>query len=234
MAGDGTGRLFVSTLRGKIWVWSSRTQTQQLFLDLSPVPQCCGGMSGFYSTAFHPDFEFNGRFFVVYAIPVEGQLTTIVSEFQVSADDPDGADRSSERMILRVEQPHGSHNGGDLKFGPDGYLYIGLGDGGTEGEGTAAIGDPENRAQDMSQLLGKMLRIDVDSGDPYRIPSTNPFLDQEGVRPEIWSTGIRSPWRFSFDRETGDMFLGDVGHNFWGRSTFSPPRVPEARTTGGA
>ncbi len=103
-AGDGTGRLFVSTLRGEIWVWSSRTQTQQLFLDLSPLPQCCSGLSGFYSATFHPDFESNGRFFVVYAIPVEGQLTTIVSGFQVSADEPDGADRSSERMILRVKR----------------------------------------------------------------------------------------------------------------------------------
>ena len=179
-------------------------------------------MSGFYSAAFHPDFESNGWLFVVYAIPVEGQLTSIVSEFQVSADDPDRADPSSQRVILRVEQPHDSHNGGDLKFGPDGYLYIALGDGGSEGSGAASIGDPENRAQDMSQLLGKMLRIDVDSRDPYGIPPTNPFLDQEGVRPEIWSSGIRSPWRFSFDRETGDMFLGDVGHNLWEEINFQP------------
>ncbi len=179
-------------------------------------------MSGFYSATFHPDFESNGRFFVVYAIPVEGQLTTTVSEFQVSGEDPTRADRSSERIIMRIEQPQFSHNGGDLEFGPDGYLYIGLGDGGTEGSGTSAIGDPENRAQDMSQLFGKMLRIDVDSGDPYGIPPTNPFLDQEGVRPEIWSSGIRSPWRFSFDRETGDMFLGDVGHNLWEEINFQP------------
>ena len=99
-AGDGSGRLFVSTLGGEIWVWSSGTQQRRLFLDLGPLPQCCGGMSGLYSAAFHPDFEFNGRLFVVYAIPVEGQLTTIVSEFRVSADDPDLADRGSERMIL--------------------------------------------------------------------------------------------------------------------------------------
>lgn len=221
-AGDGSERLFVSTLGGEIWVWNTETQTQQLFLDLGGLPQCCDGMSGFYSATFHPDFESNGRFFVVYAIPVEGQLTTTVSEFQVSGEDPTRADRSSERIIMRIEQPQFSHNGGDLEFGPDGYLYIGLGDGGTEGSGTSAIGDPENRAQDMSQLFGKMLRIDVDSGDPYGIPPTNPFLDQEGVRPEIWSSGIRSPWRFSFDRETGDMFLGDVGHNLWEEINFQP------------
>ena len=113
-ADDGSGRLFVATLGVEIWVWSSGTQRQQPFLDLTPLPRCCNGLSGLYGATFHPDFESNGRFFVVYAVPVEDQLTTIVSEFQVSADDPNRGDRGSERMILRIEQPQDSRNGGDL------------------------------------------------------------------------------------------------------------------------
>ena len=131
------------------------------------------------------------------------------------AGDPDQGDPGSEQIILRVEQPAANHNGGQIQFGPDGYLYIGTGDGGQ-------AGDPWGNAQNPGALLGKMLRIDVMGADAYEIPSDNPLLDQPGAHPEIWATGTRNPWRFSFDRATGDLYIADVGQNLYEEVNFQP------------
>ncbi len=219
-AGDGSNRLFISTLQGQVLIWDGDKLLAEPFLDLRPLRGCCNGHFGLFSVAFHPDFAGNGRVFVEYIEVIDEEIKTTISEFRLQTDEPNQLDRDSERVILTLDQPRASHNGGDIHFGPDGYLYLSLGDGGTDGFGEDAIGDPDNLAQDMSQLFGKMLRIDVDSGDPYAIPDSNPFVGQEGVRPEIWWSGIRSPRRFSFDRETGDIFLGDVGHNLWEEINF--------------
>ena len=219
-AGDGSNRLFISTLQGQVLIWDGDKLLAEPFLDLRPLRGCCNGHFGLFSVAFHPDFAGNGRVFVEYIEVIDEEIKTTISEFRLQTDEPNQLDRDSERVILTLDQPRASHNGGDIHFGPDGYLYLSLGDGGTDGFGEDAIGDADNLAQDMSQLFGKMLRIDVDSGDPYAIPDSNPFVGQERVRPEIWWSGIRSPWRFSFDRETGDIFLGDVGHNLWEEINF--------------
>lgn len=221
-AGDGSNRLFISTLQGEVLIFDGDTLLDEPFLDLRPLRGCCNGHFGLFSIAFHPRFASNGRVFFEYVEVIDEQVRTTVSEFRLEDDDPNELDRDSERVILTLDQPRASHNGGDIHFGPDGYLYLSIGDGGTDGFGEDAIGDPDNLAQDMSQLFGKMLRIDVDNGDPYGIPESNPFVGQEGVRPEIWHSGIRSPWRFSFDRDTGDIFLGDVGHNLWEEINFQP------------
>ncbi|MFN8110851.1 MAG: PQQ-dependent sugar dehydrogenase [Thermoleophilia bacterium] len=161
-----------------------------------------GGERGLLGLAFHPDYAQNGRLFVDYT---DSQGNTRVVQFTASGD-RQRVDTSTAKQILEVDQPYENHNGGMLAFGPDGMLYIGLGDGGSGG-------DPQHRAQDLGTLLGKILRIDVDHGDPYAIPADNPFRSTSGARPEIWFYGLRNPWRFSFDRATGDMWIGDVGQN---------------------
>lgn len=220
-AGDGSGRLFVASQQGTISVLDrDGNKSETFFLDirervisLSPIYD----ESGLLGLAFHPDFRRNGRFFVCYnavatdAVAAGSASELRISEFQVFSDAANIADAESERILLRIGKPQGNHNGGSLAFGPDGLLYFSAGDGGgggDSGEGhTAEIGN----AQDLSTLLGKIGRIDVDRGDPYGIPSTNPFVGVEGARPEIFASGFRNPWRISFDRETGDMFVGDVG-----------------------
>ena len=198
-AGDGSGRIFITLQKGKILVSdSNRIRT---FLDISSRIKY-GGERGLLGTAFHPNYVENGFFYVNYT-NLSGD--TVIARFTRSSN-PTIADPDSEKRILSIKQPYGNHNGGHLQFGPDGFLYIGTGDGG-------AGGDPENRAQNLNDLLGKMLRIDVDRGSPYAIPDGNPFLRSPGVRPEIWAYGLRNPWRFSFDRKTGDIFIGDVGQN---------------------
>ena len=162
--------------------------------------------------AFHPRYAENRRFFINYT-DINGN--TVIAQYLRSQNDPNRADPSSVRIILRVDQPFANHNGGQLQFGPDGYLYIGLGDGGSGG-------DPNNRAQNPADLLGKMLRIDVDSGDPYGIPPSNPFVNRNGFRPEIWSLGLRNPWRYSFDRSFGDLWIADVGQGQWEEINFQP------------
>src|SRR5690606_5048472 len=154
--------------------------------------------------AFHPNYHENGYFYVNYTRDTIG--TTVVSRFSVDPTNPDMADRDSEVELLNVEQPYRNHNGGQVLFGPDGYLYIGFGDGGSGG-------DPENRAQNLDSLLGKMLRIDVDmEGDSlYGIPPDNPFVGNDSARAEIWAYVLRNPWRSSFDRVTGDFWIADVG-----------------------
>ncbi|HEU5305070.1 MAG TPA: PQQ-dependent sugar dehydrogenase, partial [Gemmatimonadales bacterium] len=153
----------------------------------------------------------NGRFIVHYT---DAAGDTRLSSFQVSSD-PDVADGASEQVILSADQPYSNHNGGQVVFGPDGFLYLGLGDGGSGG-------DPEGRGQDLSDLLGALLRIDVESGSPYAIPSDNPFIGVSGASPEVWSYGLRNPWRFSFDRATGDLYVADVGQNRFEEINVSP------------
>lgn len=205
-AGDTSERLFIVEQPGTIRVFQDGQLQSIPFLDIRDRVSF-GGERGLLSVAFHPNYEENGRFFVNYTR--QGDGATVVSEFKVS-DDPNAAGPASERVILTIEQPFANHNGGQLQFGPDGMLYIGMGDGG-------AGGDPLSNGQNVSTLLGALLRIDVDvdSQAPYAIPSDNPFVGRSNARGEIWAYGLRNPWRFSFDRCTGHLFLADVGQNRW-------------------
>jgi glucose/arabinose dehydrogenase len=199
-AGDGSSRLFVTEQGGKIQVIEKGALLPQPFLDLSSLTRG-GGERGLLSVAFDPKFKQNGRLFVNYT---DTSGNTIISRYTAKPDRK-SADPSSAKILLKIEQPYANHNGGQLVFGPDGFLYIGMGDGGSGG-------DPQNRAQNMAEWLGKMLRIDV-SGEAYTIPESNPFVKTSGARGEIWAYGLRNPWRFSFDRKTGDLWIGDVGQN---------------------
>jgi glucose/arabinose dehydrogenase len=163
--------------------------------------------------AFHPQYKSNGRFFIYYSAPSSNRNfdhKSILASFKVSAD-ADVADRGSQKVIMEIDQPESNHNGGQLAFGPDGFLYIGLGDGGGGGDEHGTIGNGQN----LQTLLGKILRIDVDSKSPYAIPKDNPFANSANVKTEIWAYGLRNPWRFSFDRKTGKLFCADVGQNKW-------------------
>jgi glucose/arabinose dehydrogenase len=199
-AGDGTGTLYVVEQAGRILAVSADGRQLGVFLDIRGRV-LSGGERGLLGLAFHPDYERNGRFFVNYTARA-GNGDTIVSEFRRAG--PVRADPASERVLLRIDQPFANHNGGWVDFGPDGFLYIGTGDGGS-------AGDPMNNGQRLDTLLGKILRIDVDRGRPYAIPPGNPFVSRAGARPEIFDYGLRNPWRASFDRVTRDLFIGDVG-----------------------
>jgi len=199
----GDDRLFIVEKGGTIRVVEGGVLRPKPFLDIRDRVGSRGSEQGLLGLAFHPLFSANGFFFVNYT-DLKGN--TVVSRFRVSAD-PAYADPGSERIILQVPQPYPNHNGGALAFGPDAMLYIGLGDGGAEG-------DPLGNGQRLDTLLGKILRVDVDSAEPYAIPANNPFA-LGGGRPEIWAYGLRNPWRFSFDPRTGDMFVGDVGQDKW-------------------
>lgn len=211
-AGDGSGRLFVMDQGGHIWVVKDGATLEAPFLDVSALVSRGGNEQGLLGLAFHPNYEENGFFYIDYT-DVNGD--TVVARYSVSADDPDAADTDSAKILLQVDQPFSNHNGGHLAFGPDGYLYIALGDGGSGG-------DPQGNGQNLSALLGKILRIDVDGGDPYAIPDDNPFADDESTAPEVWAYGLRNPWRFSFDRANGDLYIGDVGQNAWEEVNFQP------------
>jgi quinoprotein glucose dehydrogenase len=239
-APDGSGRMFVVYQKGTIWVLKkgSNGSDAKLFLDISDRnPMSGGNEDGLLSIAFHPGFATNGLFYIYHnqdntpddikrlerGYPIIFPLRSIVSEFKVSASDPDKADMSSERIILEVPQPFGNHKGGELCFGPDGYLYLGLGDGG--------LGDdPFGNGQNTATLLAKMLRIDVNTRSTegrgrraqqleYGIPQDNPFVKEPdmlaGARKEIFAWGLRNPFRYSFDRATGALWCGDVGQDLW-------------------
>jgi glucose/arabinose dehydrogenase len=196
-------RLFVVERGGRVVIIRNGAVLASPFLDIQDLVTS-GGERGLLSMAFHPDFSQNGEFFVDYT---DVNSDTRVARYQVSAD-PDVADPASGEVILTVAQPYSNHNGGQLAFGPDGMLYIGLGDGGS-------AGDPLGNGQDPTTLLGAILRIDVDGGAPYVIPADNPFVSDGEARDEIWTYGLRNPWRFSFDRQTGDLYIGDVGQSAW-------------------
>ena len=201
-AADGAERLFVVEQPGRIRVLEKHALSPSPFLDITKLV-LFGGERGLLGLAFHPGYRHNGRFFVNYTRKPDG--ATVVAEYRRGAT-PTSASQE-ERTLLIVPQPYPNHNGGMIAFGPDGFLYVGLGDGGSKG-------DPDNRAQNLEDLLGKILRIDVDRGDPYGIPTDNPFA-REGGRPEIYAIGLRNPWRFSFDVKTGAFWVADVGQYKW-------------------
>ncbi len=217
-AGDGTNRIFAGSEYGTIHVWpnDSNASQMQTFLDLRDrVPyDDRQNEEGFLGLAFHPHYKENGQFFVYYtAKPTpENPHLSIIARFHVSREDPYRGDPNSEEIIMRIPQPYSNHNGGTLIFGPDGYLYVGLGDGGS-------ANDPQGNGQKLTTLLGKILRIDIDHKDAgleYAIPKDNPFSNRgRQTRGEIWAYGIRNVWRIAFDRATGDLWAGDVGQDTW-------------------
>lgn len=221
---DGTERLFVVEQTGYIWVIEDGAVLIEPFLDIAhlvPSTVAQGGYTerGLLGLAFHPDYANNGYFFINYT-NTEGH--TIVARYQRL--DATHADPASAEVVMMVEQPYDNHNGGHLAFGPDGNLYIGFGDGG-------GAGDPDGNGQDPTNVLGTLARINVDTL-PYSIPDNNPFIGRTGFQPEIWAYGLRNPWRFSFDRETGDMYIGDVGQGEWEELDFQPADSPGGQNYG--
>jgi glucose/arabinose dehydrogenase len=206
---DGSGRLFVIEKSGRIRIIQNGQLIETPFLDITDRVQSTGNEQGLLGLAFHPQYAQNGRFFVNYT---DNNSQDVIARFQVS-NDPNVADPHSEVKLLGVDDPFPNHNGGVLAFGPDGYLYAGLGDGGSQG-------DPFGNAQNTGVLLGKILRLDVDSAEPYAVPADNPFGN------EVWAYGLRNPWRFSFDKTTGDLYIGDVGQNAWEEIDFLPKGSP--------
>ncbi|TAJ99912.1 MAG: glucose dehydrogenase [Chloroflexota bacterium] len=202
-AGDGSGRLFVADQGGKVYIVSGGTVTATPFLDISGQVSG-GGEQGLLGIAFHPSYPTDNRVFVDYTNTAGD---TVVASFRVDPGAPNVVIPGSEALVIAIDQPFANHNGGAINFGPDGYLYIALGDGGDGG-------DPGNRAQNKDSLLGKILRLDVSPATGYAIPGSNPFVGGAGAD-EIWLYGLRNPFRFSFDRSTGDLWLGDVGQGEW-------------------
>ncbi len=198
-----TARLFVVEQSGQIRIIQHGQLLPAAFLDIH-TRLVSGGEQGLLSVAFHPNYATNGYFYVNYT-DLNGD--TRVERYTVSAADSNLADTATHKLIIFIPQPYTNHNGGLVMFGPDGMLYIGMGDGGSGG-------DPQNRAQSPDSLLGKLLRIDVDAGDPYAIPAGNPFATSGGAK-EIWALGLRNPWRFAFDRSAGLLYIGDVGQGAW-------------------
>jgi len=207
-AGDGSGRLFLLEQTGLIRVFVDDVLQPRPFLDLSGLVSQISPWQfserGLLGLAFHPEYSENGRFFVHYT---DRQGQTVLARYQLRADEPDTVDVEHPEILLRLAQPYSNHNGGQLAFGPDGYLYFGLGDGGS-------AGDPLNHGQNPATLLGSILRLDVDGDSGYSIPPDNPGLVRNLLlAPEIWAWGLRNPWRFSFDRLSGELYIADVGQS---------------------
>lgn len=210
-AGDGSRRLFIVERVGAILIMDEDGFVLPApFLDISDKVTTKGSEQGLLGLAFHPAYAENGTFFINYT-DLNGN--TVIARYQVSSD-ANQADAASESVLFHIEQPYGNHNGGGLDFGPDGFLYIGLGDGGS-------ANDPLGNGQKLDTYLGKLLRVDVDGAETYLVPADNPFLAGEGL-PEIWAYGLRNPWRFSFDSLTGDLYIADVGQNIWEEVNFLP------------
>jgi glucose/arabinose dehydrogenase len=207
----GDARLFIVEQGGTIRIVENGALRPTPFIDLSDSVTS-GGERGLLSMAFHPSYATNGFFYVDYT---DRRGDTRVVRYHVSDTSADVADPASAKLILTVAQPFPNHNGGLVLFGPDGKLYIGLGDGGSGG-------DPQGNGQNLGALLGKILRIDVDAGDPYAIPGDNPFVGHAGARGEIWAYGLRNPWRFTFDRATHQLYIADVGQNAWEEVDVAP------------
>ena len=225
-AGDGSGRLFAVEQTGFILIVENGALNPRPFLDVSLLLSddvLQGGYSerGLLGLAFHPNYEQNGYLYISHT---DKQGHSVLARYQTSSANPNIADVESRAELLTVEQPFADHNGGHIAFGPDGYLYFGVGDG----------GNPQllnHNSQDPTALLGKLLRLDVDTA-PYTIPTTNPFVDDPQFAPEIWAMGLRNPWRFSFDRATGDLYIGDVGQWQWEEVNFQPASSPGGENYG--
>ena len=220
-ANDGSGRLFIVEKPGRIRIVRGGDLLPEPFLDITDRADAGGSEQGLLGLAFHPNYPRNGFLFVNYT---DHRGDTVISRFSVTAD-PNRADPNSEVVILTLDQPAGNHNGGHLVFGPDGYLYIGTGDGG-------GAGDQYGNGQNGQTLLGAMLRLDVDSRQPYAIPPDNPFLGNPAIRDEMWAIGLRNPWRYSFDRLTGDLYIADVGQNRYEEIDFQPAGNPGGQNYG--
>ncbi|MCG8652029.1 MAG: PQQ-dependent sugar dehydrogenase, partial [Pirellulales bacterium] len=212
---DDSNRLFAASQFGAIWVFENRRDVTQshLYLDLRGKvydwKRSGANEQGLLGLAIHPDYKNNGQIYVYYSHPTENK--SVISRFTVSQDDPHRADPDSEEIVMEIAQPFQNHNGGCIEFGPDGFLYVALGDGGS-------ANDPLGGGQDLTTLLGSILRIDVDKTSPgrnYAVPADNPFVDTAGARDEIYAFGIRNAWRIAFDKETGDLWCGDVGQELW-------------------
>lgn len=214
-APPGDERLFIVERGGRIRIVENGALRPSPFLDISALVSG-GSEQGLLGLAFHPDYASNGRFFVDYT---DTNGDTRIAEYHVSGD-ANVADPASAHILLAVEQPYSNHNGGQLAFGPDGHLYVAMGDGGSGG-------DPQGHGQDPGDLLGSLLRLDVSADTGYAIPSDNPWADSSGARGELWNIGLRNPWRFSFDRGTGDLYIADVGQGEIEEVDVSP------RATGG-
>ena len=217
-AGDGSGRLFVVEQSGKIWIIKDGHRRSEPFLDISHLLSPASlsddpDEEGLLSLAFHPDFATNGKLYVYYTEFFASD--TVLASYQVRETNPNIVDETSAEILLYVWQPEIKHNGGHLAFGPDGFLYVSLGDGGT-------LRDTLGAGQNRKLILGSILRIDVDNGHPYALPADNPFVGDPKAEGEIWAYGLRNPWRFSFDRLTGDMYIGDVGEMSWEEVNFQP------------
>jgi glucose/arabinose dehydrogenase len=213
-AGDGSNRVFVATQRGVIHVFPNdqNATTTKVFLDIEKKVRYNDGANeeGFLGLTFAPDYKKSGAFYVFYT-PRRAGHVNLVARYRVSKDDPDRADPDSEEVLLTITHSFWNHDGGTVCFGPDGYLYVAVGDGG-------AANDPFNNGQRLDTVLGKILRLDVSrkgEGTPYAVPADNPFVGRKGARPEIWAYGLRNVWRMAFDRQTGALWAADVGQNLW-------------------
>ena len=223
-AGDGSGRLFIVEQTGRIKIFNGTNLLASPFLDISSMT-LFSGEQGLLSMAFHPGYKTNGQFYVYFTNP-DGS-SNVVARFTASSPNASTVNTNTLQTVLRIPHPdNANHNGGQLQFGPDGYLYIGTGDGGSGC-------DPPNNAQNLGALLGKMLRVDVNNfAMNYTIPPSNPFIATNGALPEIWAYGLRNPWRFSFDRLTGDLWIGDVGQSAREEIDFQPVGSPGGENYG--